>query len=255
VLSTSVLSERNESGAGPLLQVPGASSGGSSSSRSRPRLERKLSIAAVVQRLYDAFNRCDPDGTAECFTKDIVYEDLLLGNSTIVQSRDEFRELIQSHPVFVGASACRALDMPAPDLQVKVDTISEDLVRSTVGVEWHVEVNGEPLVLGRGLSFMTICPKTGLISKATDIAEAPWRAIGIFFAPFARGLRGFARVLGESGIVTVLTVVFLLALFMDRSSLDVIRQDIDTLDDFRGALEESPSLQDLLLGLGRRGMR
>jgi len=240
-----VLSEQIESGL-----VDAHASSGSSSRSGR----YQLTIASVVQRLYDNFNSCDPNGTAECFTEDIVYEDLLLGNSTIVQSREEFRELIQSHPVFVGASACKAFNMPTPDLQVKVDTISEDLVRSTVGVEWHVEVNGESLVLGRGLSFMTICPKTGLICKATDIAEAPWRSIGLVLAPFARGLRILARMLGDGSIVSVLTSVFLLSLFMDRSSLDIIRHDIDTLDDFRGRLDESSiGLQDILVGGVGRG--
>ncbi|CAJ1358561.1 unnamed protein product [Effrenium voratum] len=196
-------------------------------------------LGSVVRRLYSSFNECDADGTASCFTEDVVYEDLLLGNSTIVQSREEFLELIRTHPVFVSAKACGMLGLPPLDLQVKVDSMSEDTRRYTVGVEWHVEVGGQPLVLGRGLSFMKICRKTGLIAKATDIAEAPWRAIGLLLAPFARGIRDLSRLLRDWSFSSVITVVLFAMLFLDRSSLDMLRDDIDTLDDFRNQLDQS----------------
>lgn len=196
-------------------------------------------LGAVVRQLYASFNQCDAHRTAACFTEDVVYEDLLLGNSTIVQSREEFFELIRTHPVFVSARACGMLGLPPLDIKVEVDNISEDMKRYTVGVEWHVEVGGQPLVLGRGLSFMKIDPKTGLIAKATDIAEAPWRAIGVILSPFARGIRDFSRLLRDWSFSSVITVVLFAVLFMDQSSLDQLRDDIDTLDDFRKGLDQS----------------
>lgn len=198
-------------------------------------------LGDVVKRLYSSFNKCDANGTADCFTEDVVYEDLLLGNSTIVQSREEFRELIRTHPVFVTAQACALLGLPPLDCKVEVDSISEDTTRNTVGVEWHVEVSGQPLLLGRGLSFMKICPKTGLIAKATDIAEAPWRAIGLFLAPFARSIRDISRLLRDWSFSSVIAVVLCAVLFLDRSSLDMLRDDIDTIDDFRNQLDQSLS--------------
>lgn len=194
--------------------------------------------AMIVQRLYDNFNLCDPDGTANCFTEDVVYEDLLLGNSTIVQSREEFRELIRAHPVFVAAEACKTFGFSKPDLRVTVDMISEDLVRHTVGVEWHVEVNGEPLALGRGLSFMKVCPQTGLIQRATDIAEAPWRAVGLLLAPFARMLRELSRYLSQVGLAFVWVPAACIFIFLDRPWLDSLREDIDTIDNFRRELDQ-----------------
>ncbi|OLP87149.1 hypothetical protein AK812_SmicGene31666 [Symbiodinium microadriaticum] len=202
---------------------------------------RALPVSAVTLEGPRGFNKCDANGTADCFTEDVVYEDLLLGNSTIVQSREEFRELIRTHPVFVSAQACALLGLPPLDCKVKVDSISEDTTRNTVGVEWHVEVSGQPLLLGRGLSFMKICPKTGLIAKATDIAEAPWRAIGLFLAPFARSIRDISRLLRDWSFSSVIAVVLCAVLFLDRSSLDMLRDDIDTIDDFRNQLDQSLS--------------
>lgn len=210
---------------------------------------------SIVEQLYAGFNRCDPDMTANCFTEDVVYEDLLLGNTTIVSSREEFRELINTHPVFVGSRFCTALKIPPLDVAVRVDSIAEDTSRGTVGVEWHVEVGGQPLVLGRGLSFMRICPQTGLIRRAVDIAEAPWRAIGLFVAPFARGLRDFSRAIRDWGTISIIAMVLFVLLFVDRSSLDEIRTDIDSLDDFRDELDRSTFrwVQDLQRTLGKAG--
>jgi len=141
---------------------------------------------SIVEELYRKFNDCDADGTANCFTHDVVYEDLILGKATIVESREEFREVIEMHPVFMGRRLCDSLGIAPVDIRVVVDSLAEDPVRGTVGVEWHVEVWDEPLPLGRGLSHMKICRDTGLIKRAVDLVEAPWRVIGIIIGPFAR---------------------------------------------------------------------
>jgi len=206
---------------------------------------RILGIGQIVERMYDNFNSCDADGTAACFTVDVVYEDLLLGNATIVESREDFRELIQSHPVFVGRRICEQLHINPMNLEVKVDNISEDVVRNTVGVEWHVEIDGEPLGLGRGLSFMHICPRTGLIRHAVDIAEAPWRAVGLLFSPFARSLRQVSRTVKTYGPLTVTLWMFITLTFLDRPVMDSLRAGIDSVADFRDLLD-TVSVQDAL---------
>ncbi len=62
-----------------------------------------------------------------------------------------------------------------------MDSIAEG--ERTVGVEWHVEIGSTPFPLGRGLSQATIDPSTGKITRVVDIAEAPWRVIGLLLTP------------------------------------------------------------------------
>lgn len=210
---------------------------------------RSCGIGCIVEELYNNFNRCDADGTAACFTEDVVYEDLILGGSTIVESREDFRELIKTHPVFVGRSVCDKLQIPPVDIQVVVDSIAEDPVRRTIGVEWHVEVSGEPLALGRGLSHMRICPKTGLIQRAVDLVEAPWRAIGLGIAPFARSIRGLARLSNYAELISTVGILLGLLIFSDRRAMDEIRKDVDSLANFRDSLD-GLSAEQLVMALG-----
>lgn len=212
-------------------------------------------IGRIVERLYDNFNRCDVDGTTACFTDDVVYEDLLLGNATVVESREDFRELIQTHPVFLARRACVALRLPPLDIAVRVDGISEDSRAKSVGVEWHVEFGGEKLPLGRGLSFMRVCPRTGLICRAVDIAEAPWRVVGILLAPVARVGRGVQRLTASLllppllvGWSSALILVGFIIVFLDRTWMHDLRADVDALDDFRTTMnvDSASGLMDLL---------
>jgi len=226
-----------------------------------PQAGAARGLGRIVEKLYANFNRCDVDGTTACFVENVVYEDLLLGNSTIVESREDFREVIQTHPVFVARKACTALSLPPLDLAVRVDDISEDTARHTVGVEWHVELDGKPLAMGRGLSFMRICPRTGLIQHAVDIAEAPWRAVGIILAPFARGFRGLSRfaaglllpplLVGGSSALVLLCFAMV---FLDRASMHDLRAGVDSLDDFREGMDMGSveGLVDLLGELSGR---
>lgn len=209
-----------------------------------------LSIGSVVMDLYDNFNKCDARGTAACFTEDVVYEDLLLGSSTLIESRADFEDVIKSHPVFLTRRVCTGLRLDPPEFAIVVDNISEDLARGNLGVEWHVELNGEPLILGRGLSFFRVCSKTGKIRNAVDIAEAPWRAIGLVFAPFLRGFRAAffprrALALGAKPVrveqiqrdfLGVVLAVFFLFIVADKNALDTIRDAIDEFDDLRDSL-------------------
>eukprot|EP00929_Paragymnodinium_shiwhaense_P015528 TRINITY_DN123631_c0_g1_i1.p1 TRINITY_DN123631_c0_g1~~TRINITY_DN123631_c0_g1_i1.p1 ORF type:complete len:335 (-),score=53.50 TRINITY_DN123631_c0_g1_i1:279-1283(-) len=193
-------------------------------------------LGGIVEQLYASFNSCDADATAECFTEDVVYEDLLLGASTIVESREDFRELIQTHPVFVARRVCRAMQLRPMAIAVRVDSLAEDPAKGTVGVEWHVEVDGEPLSLGRGLSFMKICKRTGLIKRAVDLVEAPWRVVGLLLAPFARGLRELFRLTAIGWLTCYLLILTFAFVFIYRPAMHGLRTSIDAISDFRDSL-------------------
>ena len=94
-----------------------------------------------------------------------------------------------------------------PELTLEIDSIAEG--ENTVGVEWHVQFAGEEgfrkaessllvqlkrdqfrtsysgrygesaFPLGRGLSQARVCTRSGKIERVVDIAEAPWRVIGL----------------------------------------------------------------------------
>ena len=62
----------------------------------------------------------------------MVYEDLLLGESTICSGKAAFSGALEWHPAFVS----KKLNLPF-DLQLIVDKVACDGEKS-VGVEWHV---------------------------------------------------------------------------------------------------------------------
>jgi len=114
-----------------------------------------------------------------------VYEDLLLGPNTICRGKEAFTSVLKFHPAFVTSALFSQLPFAAnlPVLRLIVDSVAEGV--ETVGVEWHVEIGSSPFPLGRGLSQAKINPATGKILRVVDIAEAPWRVIGLLFAPLA----------------------------------------------------------------------
>ena len=72
-------------------------------------------------------------------------QDLLLGPATMCRGRSAFEAALAWHPAFLGATLANALppslSRRLPDLTLVVDSVSEDVARGTVGVEWHVEVS------------------------------------------------------------------------------------------------------------------
>jgi len=144
-------------------------------------------IGRIVSRMYTSFNSCDADGTSECFTVNAVYEDLLLGSPIIVESREELCKVLRLHPVFLWRRSCEQLKMTPTGLQVKVDNVCEDNIQNTLIVDWHVEVGGKVLPLGRGFSFMHICRSTGLIRHTVDVAELSTICMQISLACILQG--------------------------------------------------------------------
>lgn len=156
-----------------------------------------LTPAQSIKGLYKAFNDRDADAAASFLAEDCVYEDLLLGPSTVCRGKRAFVSALRFHPAFITSALFKDLPFEFPDLRLVVDTIAEG--RDTVGVEWHVEVGGGAFPLGRGLSQAKVDLETGLITRVVDIAEAPWRVVGILLLPFI----SLAAVLAESTAVVL----------------------------------------------------
>jgi hypothetical protein len=157
----------------------------------------------AIKGLYAAFNARDAACVASFLTDDCVYEDLLLGPATVCRGKEAFMWALRFHPAFVSSSLFDRLPLAKdllPDLTLEVDSIAEGV--DTVGVEWHVQCGDSAFPLGRGLSQARVCPETGKIVRVVDIAEAPWRVIGIALVPFINIvqaiMRGFSAENGAS---------------------------------------------------------
>ena len=101
------------------------------------------------------------------------------------------------HPAFVSSGLFDRLPFAKdllPDLTLEVDSIAEGV--DTVGVEWHVQCGESAFPLGRGLSQARVCPETGKIVRVVDIAEAPWRVIGLLLVPFINIVQALMRSVG-----------------------------------------------------------
>ena len=114
---------------------------------------------------------------------------LLLGESTICRGKAAFSGALEWHPAFVS----KKLNLPF-DLQLIVDKVACDGEKS-VGVEWHVEVDGKPFPLSRGLSLATTNAE-GKLERVVDIAEAPWRVVGLLIRPLLTAFGAGAAALG-----------------------------------------------------------
>jgi len=161
---------------------------GISSPRPVPKAKH-LSPGEAVRGMYAAFNNRNASAAADYLTEDCLYEDLLLGPATICRGRQAFENALNLHPAFVLDRVYEKLqkDFPAlnfkpPRLKLIVDSVAEG--QNSVGVEWHVELGDKkPFPMGRGLTQAHMCPKTGKIVRVVDIAEAPWRVVGLLTAP------------------------------------------------------------------------
>ena len=109
----------------------------------------------------------------------------MLGDATVCRSKDQFERALKWHPAFVSSAVLSNLPEQLRDLFPKLELVVDSVAAgtTTVGVEWHVEVGGTKIWLGRGLTQATVSPTTGLIERVVDIAEAPWRLVGTLLAP------------------------------------------------------------------------
>ena len=155
-----------------------------------PEAAPRRSPKSQIKALYAAFNARDADAVAALVAEDVVYEDLLLGASTVCRGRAAFARALSFHPAFLTA----ALGLPMGRLELVVDDVACDSERS-VGVEWHVEIDSKPFPLSRGLSLATL-NDAGELQRVVDIAEAPWRVVGLAVRPFL-SLFGFGVATGS----------------------------------------------------------
>jgi len=156
-----------------------------------------LSPAQSIKGLYAAFNARDAACVASFLTDDCVYEDLLLGPATVCRGKAAFMGALRFHPAFVSSSLFDRLPFAKellPALTLEVDSIAEGV--DTVGVEWHVQCGETAFPLGRGLSQARVCLQTGKIERVVDIAEAPWRVIGLLVLPFINAVQSITRTAG-----------------------------------------------------------
>jgi hypothetical protein len=120
-----------------------------------------LSPAQAIRGLYEAFNARDAARVASFLTDDCVYEDLLLGPSTVCRGKAAFLNALRFHPAFITDKLFGDLPFASalPDLTLEIDSVAEGA--ETVGVEWHVQIGDAPFPLGRGLSQARVCASTG----------------------------------------------------------------------------------------------
>ena len=139
-----------------------------------------LRPAQAIKGLYNAFHDRNAKAAASFLTDDCVYEDLLLGPATVCRGKEAFMSALSFHPAFMSSQLLGGLPFAdlLPQLTIEIDSIAEGT--DTVGVEWHVQVGSNAFPLGRGLSQAKVCTETGKIQRVVDIAEAPWRVLGLF---------------------------------------------------------------------------
>lgn len=158
-----------------------------------------LSPAQAIKGLYAAFNARDAECVASFLTDDCVYEDLLLGPATICRGKKAFMGALRFHPAFVTSGLFDRLPLAKellPALTLEVDSVAEGV--DTVGVEWHVQWGDAAFPLGRGLSQARVCTATGKIERVVDIAEAPWRVIGLIALPFISAVQALSQTVAQA---------------------------------------------------------
>ena len=158
-----------------------------------------LRPSQAILGLYAAFNARDEACVASFLTDDCVYEDLLLGPATVCRGKQAFMNALRFHPAFVSSRVFSRLPFAdlLPALTLEVDSIAEG--QDTVGVEWHVQCGDRAFPLGRGLSQARVCTETGKIQRVVDIAEAPWRVIGLLALPLINLVQLASRTVSSGG--------------------------------------------------------
>lgn len=165
----------------------------------KPNAEnRKLRGRAwAIKGFYAAFNNRELERVGSFLTDDCVYEDLLFGPATICRGKEAFMNALQFHPAFVSSYIFGKLPFAErlPGLTLEVDSIAEGA--DAVGVEWHVQCGPVAFPLGRGLSHAQFCPRTGKIKRVVDIAEAPWRVVGLLATPIVSLFQTISKALPQ----------------------------------------------------------
>lgn len=113
-----------------------------------------------VRSYFEAWNRRDMETACDAFTDDATYEDTQYAGA--FQGRDALR-----------AHLFKVADALPPSFQFCIDEISDG--GAAIGVQWHVENNGEALPFTRGCSMYKV-NEFGKITSGFDVPEpAPFK--------------------------------------------------------------------------------
>lgn len=141
------------------------------------------SAAAVLTTIYDRINKRDVDGAMQLVDDKCVYEDFNF--ETPFRGAEAVRELFEE--------SCEGIP---DDLLFIVDDITGDDEDSiSVGMTWHVELNGVPFPNGRGCSFYRIDPDSRKLVYGRDIVEPPLKPGPAAFSI----IRAVAPIIKETG--------------------------------------------------------
>jgi|ERR1712003_8290 len=126
---------------------------------------QKASVSAesVVRGMYEAINERNADAALQFVDQNCLYEDLNFPEPKkgIQEVEELFRSSCESIP--------RGLDFV-------VDEITEGGGNSkSVGVVWHVEINGLVFPNTRGCSFYRISEESNKLVYARDVVESPFK--------------------------------------------------------------------------------
>lgn len=109
-----------------------------------------------IRNYFTAWNARDMELACEQFEEDCVYDD--------TQYADGFtgKKALKAHLV-------RVADALPPSFQFCIDEVADG--GSTVGVQWHVENNGQALPFTRGCSLYKADPTSGKLIYGFDVPE------------------------------------------------------------------------------------
>ena len=113
----------------------------------------------AVQRIrayFEAWNRRDMATACEQFDDECVYDD------TQYAGAFSGKEALEAH-------LYRVADALPPTFQFCIDEVADG--GNKVGVQWHVENNGQPLPFTRGCSMYKASPVTGKLVYGFDVPE------------------------------------------------------------------------------------
>jgi len=117
--------------------------------------------ASSVRKYFDAWNQRDMETACNCFAGDCRYEDTQYAGAFVGKAA------LKQHLI-------RVADALPPSFAFCIDDIAD--AGETVGVQWHVENDGQPLPFTRGCSMYRADPSTGLLVSGFDVPEpAPFK--------------------------------------------------------------------------------
>mmetsp|Transcript_88184 Transcript_88184/g.273244 ORF Transcript_88184/g.273244 Transcript_88184/m.273244 type:complete len:472 (+) Transcript_88184:47-1462(+) len=143
--------------------APGPPSAAPAGRRTALRAEGKAegAAAASVRKYFEAWNDRDMAVACEQFAEDCSYED------TQYAGAFTGKEALEKH-------LYKVADALPPTFRFCIDEIAD--AGETVGVQWHVENDGQPLPFTRGCSMYKADPATGKLATGFDVPEpAPFK--------------------------------------------------------------------------------